>query len=202
MYERYLKRCIDFLLSSVGIILLLPILIIISFTIFIDDPGPIIFKQRRIGKNIEGEKNFFQIYKFRTMKMNAPKDTPTHLLKDPSIYITRIGAFLRKTSIDELPQIFNIWKGDMSAIGPRPALWNQDDLYAEREKYGANDIRPGLTGLAQINGRDELEIIAKAKLDGYYRKKMCLWLDIKCFFLTIFSVIKHDGVVEGSQDNR
>lgn len=150
------------------------------------------FRQKRIGKQ-----KYFNILKFRTMRIDTPKDCPTHLLKNPEQYITKVGAFLRKTSLDELPQIFNIFKGDMSVIGPRPALWNQDDLVAERDKYGANDVRPGLTGWAQVNGRDELPIPVKAKLDGEYAEKISFWFDVKCLFLTIASVVKSDGVVEG-----
>lgn len=158
-----------------------------------DSKGPVLFKQKRFGKN----KRFFYIYKFRTMYVDTPKDMPTHMLQDPSKCITKVGAFLRKTSLDELPQILNILKGDMSIVGPRPALWNQDDLIAERDRYGANDIPVGLTGWAQINGRDELPINIKAELDGYYAKNKSTWLDIKCIFLTVFSVFASDGVVEG-----
>lgn len=167
--------------------------IIISFAIVIDDPGPVLFTQKRVGKN----KKLFKILKFRSMKMNTPHDTPTHMLKNPDQYITRVGKFLRKTSLDELPQIFNILVGQMSIIGPRPALWNQDDLVAERDKYGANDVRPGLSGWAQINGRDELEIQVKARLDGEYVEKMSFAMDWKCFWKTIISVLKREGVVEG-----
>lgn len=167
--------------------------IIISFAIVIDDPGPVLFTQKRVGKN----KKLFKILKFRSVKMNTPHDTPTHMLKNPDQYITRVGKFLRKTSLDELPQIFNILVGQMSIIGPRPALWNQDDLVAERDKYGANDVRPGLSGWAQINGRDELEIQVKARLDGEYVEKMSFAMDWKCFWKTIISVLKREGVVEG-----
>lgn len=167
--------------------------IIISFAIVIDDPGPVLFTQKRVGKN----KKLFKILKFRSMKMNTPHDTPTHMLKNPDQYITRVGKFLRKTSLDELPQIFNILVGQMSIIGPRPALWNQDDLVAERDKYGANDVRPGLSGWAQINGRDELEIQVKARLDGEHVEKMSFAMDWKCFWKTIISVLKREGVVEG-----
>ena len=151
------------------------------------------FCQKRVGIN----KTHFNILKFRTMRIDTPKDTPTHLLSNPEQYITKVGSFLRKTSLDELPQIINILKGDMSIVGPRPALWNQFDLIAERDKYGANDVMPGLTGWAQINGRDELEIPVKAKLDGYYVKHLGFGMDLVCFFKTITSVLKHDGVVEG-----
>ena len=159
----------------------------------VDSKGPIIFKQKRVGK----DKSHFNIYKFRTMKVDTPKEMPTHLLENPDFFITKVGKFLRKTSLDELPQLFNILKGDMAVIGPRPALWNQYDLIEERDKYGANDIRPGLTGLAQISGRDELEIQEKAKLDGYYTEHISFGMDVKCFFGTITSVFKSDGVVEG-----
>lgn len=197
MYRNHIKRMIDFILSSVGIVVLIPFWIVIGIAIKMDDPGPIFFKQKRIAKDKNGEKQFFQIYKYRSMKMCTPHDTPTHLLENPEQYITKVGGFLRKTSLDELPQIFNIWKGEMSIIGPRPALWNQDDLYEERAKYNANNVLPGLTGWAQINGRDELEIDVKAKLDGDYIKNMSFIFDIKCFLGTIFSVLKSDGVVEG-----
>lgn len=165
----------------------------IALAIKIDSPGPVFFRQKRVGKN----KELFEILKYRTMRTDTPKDMPTHLLSDPDQYITKTGKFLRKSSLDELPQIYNIFAGKMSIIGPRPALWNQDDLIAERDKYGANDIAPGLTGLAQISGRDELEIPVKAKLDGEYVAKMGLSMDVKCFFGTIFSVLRSDGVVEG-----
>lgn len=197
IYKRYLKRLIDLILSGIGIVVLLPVWAILAVAIKIDDPGPILFRQKRIAQDKNGEKQFFQIYKYRSMKMCTPKDTPTHLLENPEQYITKVGAFLRKTSLDELPQIFNIFKGQMSVIGPRPALWNQDDLYAERAKYGANTLKPGLTGWAQINGRDELPIDVKAELDGQYVEKMSFAFDVKCFFGTITSVLKHDGVVEG-----
>ena len=193
MYKDGLKRGIDFLLSLVGIIVLSPIFLILCLAIKIDSKGPVIFKQKRVGKN----KSHFYIYKFRTMKVDTPKETPTHLLSNPDFFITRVGKFLRKTSLDELPQLFNILKGDMAVIGPRPALWNQYDLIEERDKYHANDIRPGLTGLAQISGRDELEIDYKARLDGQYTANITPWMDLKCFFGTIISVFKSEGVVEG-----
>lgn len=193
MYKDNLKRGIGFLLSLVGIIGLSPIFLILCILIKLDSKGPIIFKQKRIGKN----KSYFYIYKFRTMKVDTPQEIPTHLLLNPDVYITRVGRFLRKTSLDELPQLFNILKGEMAIIGPRPALWNQYDLIQEREKYQANDIRPGLTGIAQISGRDELEISRKAKLDGYYTANLTFWMDLKCFLGTIVSVFKKDGVVEG-----
>lgn len=193
IYNNYIKRVIDFILSLVGLILLSPVFIILCLWIKLDSKGPILFKQKRFGKN----KTFFYIYKFRTMRTDTPSDMPTHMLSDPDQYITRAGKFLRKTSLDELPQIINILKGEMAIIGPRPALWNQDDLIAERDRYHANDIKPGLTGWAQINGRDELEIEVKAKLDGDYVKHMSFLFGMKCFFGTITSVLKHDGVVEG-----
>ncbi|EOL06932.1 sugar transferase [Enterococcus faecium] len=193
MYKDGLKREIDFLLSLAGIIVLSPIFLILCLAIKIDSKGPVIFKQKRVGKN----KTHFYIYKFRTMKVDTPKETPTHLLSNPDFFITRVGKFLRKTSLDELPQLFNILKGDMAVIGPRPALWNQYDLIEERDKYHANDIRPGLTGLAQISGRDELEIDYKARLDGQYTANITPWMDLKCFFGTIISVFKSEGVVEG-----
>ena len=193
MYKAFFKRFFDIILSFFAIVLLLWLFIFISLAIVIDDPGPVFFKQRRVGKN----KKLFNILKFRSMKMNTPHDTPTHMLKNPEQYITRVGKFLRKTSLDELPQIFNIFVGQMSIIGPRPALWNQDDLIAERDKYGANDIRPGLSGWAQINGRDELEIPIKASLDGEYVEKMSFIMDIKCIWGTVVSVFKQEGVVEG-----
>ncbi|MGM0804983.1 MAG: sugar transferase [Bacillota bacterium] len=188
-----IKRLIDIILSLMGLIVLSPIYLILIIAIKIDSRGPVLFKQKRIGIN----KTYFNILKFRTMRIDTPKDTPTHLLENPEQYITKMGKFLRKTSLDELPQIWNIFVGQMSIIGPRPALWNQYDLIAEREKYGANDVLPGLTGWAQINGRDELPIEVKAKLDGEYVEKISLWTDIKCFFGTLVSVVKSDGVVEG-----
>lgn len=193
MYRKYIKRILDFVLSFIALIMLSPVFLIIAILIKLDSKGPVLFKQKRVGKN----KKHFYILKFRTMKVDTPKDTPTHMLQNPEKYITRVGKFLRKTSLDELPQIINILKGDMSIIGPRPALWNQYDLIAERDKYGANDVYPGLTGWAQINGRDELPIEVKARYDGEYVQKMSFWMDVKCFFRTIISVIKADGVVEG-----
>ncbi len=193
MYNNYLKRGIDFVLALCGLIVLSPLFLILCLWIKLDSKGPIFFKQKRVGKN----KIYFNILKFRTMYIDTPKDMPTHMLSNPDQYITKAGKFLRKTSLDELPQIINILKGEMAVIGPRPALWNQDDLIAERDKYHANDIRPGLTGWAQINGRDELEIDVKAKLDGEYVKRMSFLFDVKCFFGTITSVLKHEGVVEG-----
>lgn len=193
-----LKRLLDIIISGVAIIILSPILLGVSIAIKLDSNGPVLFKQKRVGKG----KKYFKIYKFRSMYVDAPSDMPTHLLEDPTAMITKVGGFLRKTSLDELPQLFNIFKGEMSIIGPRPALWNQYDLIEERDKYGANDVRPGLTGWAQINGRDELEIDVKAKLDGYYVAHMSFWLDFKCFFGTFISVLKSDGVVEGGPKNK
>ena len=191
-----IKRIIDIVLSGVGIIVLSPLLLVLCIAIKLDSPGPILFKQKRVGIH----KKHFMIYKFRTMRTDTPKDMPTHMLSNPEQYITRTGKFL-----DELPQIFNIFKGDMSIVGPRPALWNQYDLIAERDKYGANDVLPGLTGWAQINGRDELEIPVKAKLDGEYIAKYGFSMDLRCFFGTFLSVLRQDGVVEGgtgSMQNR
>lgn len=199
MYVRFFKRLIDIVLSGIGLIILAVPMLIVAILIRCEDPGPVIFKQKRIGKN----KKLFNLYKFRSMKMDTPHDMPTHMLSNPEQYILKVGGFIRKTSIDELPQLLNIFKGDMSIIGPRPALWNQDDLVYERDKYGANDIKPGLTGWAQINGRDELEIDVKAKLDGDYTTVLNsghfkgLVMDSRCFVGTIRSVLKHDGVVEG-----
>ena len=193
IYDRYVKRAIDIVLSFGGLVLLSPVYAAIAIAIKIDDPGPVLFTQKRVGQN----KEFFKIHKFRSMKMSTPHDVPTHMLGDPDQYITRVGKFLRKHSLDELPQIWDIFIGNMSIIGPRPALWNQDVLIAEREKYNANDVKPGLTGWAQINGRDELEIPAKAKLDGEYVEKESLLFDIKCFLGTVCKVAKDDSVVEG-----
>ncbi|HEL2221502.1 sugar transferase [Streptococcus suis] len=187
------KRILAIIISGSAIVILSPILLLIALAIKLDSRGPVLFKQKRVGKN----KKHFMIYKFRSMYVDAPSDMPTHLLQDPTAMITKVGAFLRKTSLDELPQLFNIFKGEMAIVGPRPALWNQYDLIEERDKYRANDIRPGLTGWAQINGRDELEIDEKSKLDGYYVENMGLLLDIKCFFGTFISVAKSEGVVEG-----
>ena len=193
MYKNGIKRVIDFILALCGLVILSPIFIILCIWIKIDSRGPILFKQKRIGIN----KTYVNIFKFRTMYINTPKDIPTHMLKDPDQFITKAGKFLRKTSLDELPQIINILKGEMAIIGPRPALWNQDDLIEERDKYHANDVRPGLTGWAQIHGRDELEIQIKAKLDGEYIECISFLFDLKCFFGTIVSVLKSDGVIEG-----
>lgn len=188
-----IKRFLDFLISILGIVILSPVFLVIILLIKLDSRGPVLFKQRRIGIN----KKEFDILKFRTMRIDTPKDRPTHLLDNPEAYITKVGGFLRKTSLDELPQIINIIKGEMSIIGPRPALWNQFDLIKERDKYKANDVIPGLTGWAQINGRDELAIEVKAEYDGEYVEHMSLIFDVKCFFLTIVKVLKKDGVVEG-----
>ena len=188
-----IKRIIDIIISLFGLIILSPLFLVLIFAIKLDSKGPILFKQKRVGIY---KKNFY-ILKFRTMSINTPKDIPTHLLENPEQWITKVGVFLRKTSLDELPQILNILVGDMSIIGPRPALWNQYDLIEERDKYGANDVPVGLTGWAQINGRDELEIEVKAKLDGEYTQKIGVLMDLRCFFGTIFSVLRSDGVVEG-----
>lgn len=192
MYKNFIKRFFDIIFSLLGMIILLPLFLCVAVAIKIDDEGPVFFKQKRVG----ARKSHFWLYKFRSMKTNTP-DVPTHLFNESEKYISRVGRFIRKMSIDELPQLWNIFKGDMSIIGPRPALWNQDDLIAEREKYGANDIRPGLTGLAQISGRDEIEIPVKAKLDGEYVERLSFGFDCKCFFRTIAAVLKSNGVVEG-----
>ena len=193
MYQKYAKRLIDLLLSACAIVVLSPVYLLICIAIVADDPGPVFFRQKRVGIH----KTHFLILKFRTMKVSTPKDVPTHLLENPEQYITRVGKFLRKTSLDELPQIFQIFTGQMAIIGPRPALWNQFDLIAERDKYGANDVRPGLTGWAQINGRDELPIDVKARFDGEYVQNLSFAFDCKCFFGTIRSVLRSEGVVEG-----
>lgn len=192
-YEKYIKRGLDVLLSFGGLVVLSPVFLILAVAIYIDDPGPILFTQKRTGKN----KQYFKLHKFRSMKMCTPHDKPTHMLENPEFYITRVGKFLRAHSLDELPQIWDIFIGNMSVIGPRPGLWNQDLLTAERDKYGANDVRPGLTGWAQINGRDELEIPDKAKLDGYYCEKLSLGMDLKCFFGSVGVFGGDDSVVEG-----
>lgn len=193
LFYTKVKRVLDFVLSLGACVILSPVLLVLCIAIKIDSRGPVLFKQKRVGIH----KTCFPIYKFRTMRIDTPKDMPTHLLTNPDQYITKAGHFLRRSSLDELPQLFNILKGDMSFVGPRPALWNQDDLVAEREKYGANDVMPGLTGWAQINGRDELEIPVKAKLDGEYVKRMSFGFDVKCFLGTFSSVLRADGVVEG-----
>ena len=193
MYQNYIKRGIDFLLSLIALVLFSPLFLILCIWIKLDSKGPILFKQKRVGK----DKTYFYILKFRTMYVDTPKDMPTHLLANPDQYITKAGRFLRKTSLDELPQILNILKGDMAIIGPRPALWNQYDLIEERDRYHANEIKPGLSGWAQINGRDELEIEVKAKLDGEYVERSSFLFDVKCLIKTITSVLRSDGVVEG-----
>ena len=193
MYRNCIKRILAIVLSLAGIIALGWLLILLSIAIKLDSPGPVLFRQKRVGLG----KSHFYILKFRTMRIDTPKDMPTHLLVNPQQYITRVGRFLRKTSLDELPQLFNILVGHMAIIGPRPALWNQFDLIEERDRYGANDVRPGLTGWAQINGRDELPIDVKARLDGEYVEKLSFLFDVKCFLGTIRAVLSHDGVVEG-----
>ncbi|MDE6469724.1 MAG: sugar transferase [Eubacterium sp.] len=193
IYNKVFKRILDIVISFGGLVVLSPLFVGLVLAIKIDDPGPALFVQKRVGK----DKNYFKLHKFRSMKMSTPHDAPTHMLENPEQYITKVGGFIRKHSFDELPQIWDIFVGNMSIIGPRPALWNQDYLTAERDKYGANDVKPGLTGWAQINGRDELEIEDKAKLDGEYVEKLSFAFDVKCFFGSIFSVIKNEGVVEG-----
>lgn len=193
MYEKYIKRGLDVLLSFGGLVVLSPVFLAIIIAIKIDDPGPVLFTQKRIGKN----KQYFKLHKFRSMKMCTPHDKPTHMLENPDQYITKVGKFLRTHSLDELPQIWDIFIGNMSVIGPRPGLWNQDLLTAERDKYGANDVRPGLTGWAQINGRDELEIPEKAKLDGEYVEKLSFGMDVKCFLGSVGVFGGDDSVVEG-----
>lgn len=187
------KKVIDRILAGIGLVVLSPLFLILIIAIKLDSQGPIFFRQKRVGIH----KTYFEILKFRTMRIDTPKDMPTHMLKNPDQYITKVGRFLRKTSLDELPQIMNILKGDMAIVGPRPALWNQYDLIEERDKYGANDVLPGLTGWAQINGRDELEIPVKAKLDGDYVAKMSFGMDVRCILGTVVSVVRQDGVVEG-----
>ena len=196
MYK-FFKRTLDIVLSFIGMIVLSPFFLLLVLAIKLDSKGPVLFKQKRVGLH----KKHFYILKFRTMRIDTPKDTPTHLLENPEQWITKVGKFLRKTSLDELPQIWNIFVGDMSIIGPRPALWNQYDLIAERDRYGANDVLPGLTGWAQIHGRDELPIAKKAELDGYYIQHLSFGLDVRCFFGTIKSVAKSEGVVEGGTGN-
>jgi len=192
----YIKRIIDFILSFIGLVILGPLIISLALIIKLDSKGPVFFKQKRVGK----DKKYFNILKFRTMRTDTPSEMPTHMLENPDTFITRSGRFLRKTSLDELPQIINILKGEMSIIGPRPALWNQHDLIEERDRYGANDIYPGLTGWAQINGRDELPIDVKSKLDGEYVGRIGFRFDVEIFFKTVFSVLKSDGVVEGTSE--
>ena len=193
MYQSFLKRALDLLLSGIGLLLAGIPMLIVAAVIKAEDPGPAVFRQKRVGIH----KTYFTLYKFRSMKMSTPHDVPTHQLENPEQYLLKSGKFIRKYSIDELPQLLNIFRGDMSIIGPRPALWNQDDLIAERDRYGANDVKPGLTGWAQINGRDELEIPVKAKLDGDYAKNISFLFDCRCFFGTFFKVLRHEGVFEG-----
>ena len=193
MYKKFFKRLIDLVLSGMALLILWFPMLIIAVIVKCDSKGPVFFWQKRVGLH----KETFMMPKFRSMYTETPANMPTHMLQDPDQWLTKAGRILRKTSLDELPQILSIFTGKMSIIGPRPALWNQDDLIAERDKYGANDVRPGLTGWAQINGRDELEIDLKAKLDGEYVEKMSFLFDCKCFFGTITSVLRHDGVVEG-----
>ena len=193
MYKRFGKRALDLLLSGLGLIVLSPLFLIISIAIKAEDPGPVFFRQKRVGIH----KTYFNIVKFRSMRQDTPHDMPTHLLNDPQRWITKIGRFLRKTSLDELPQIAQIFTGKMSIIGPRPALWNQYDLIAQRDQYGANDITPGLTGWAQVNGRDELEIEEKARLDGEYAQNISFGMDMKIFWMTVKNVLRGSGVVEG-----
>ncbi len=191
----HVKRILDFLLSLLALVVLSPLLLVLAVIIRATSPGPVFFRQKRVGQY----KSHFMIYKYRTMRTDAPKDQPTHLLKDPNAYITPVGRFLRRSSLDELPQLFNILRGEMSLVGPRPALWNQFDLIAERDKYGANDVRPGLTGWAQINGRDELPIDVKARLDGEYVKRMSFFFDTRCILGTVIKVMRSEGIVEGVQ---
>ena len=193
MYKRFGKRALDLLLSGLGLIVLSPLFLIISIAIKVEDPGPVFFRQKRVGIH----KTYFNIVKFRSMRQDTPHDMPTHLLNDPQRWITKTGRFLRKTSLDELPQIAQIFTGKMSIIGPRPALWNQYDLIEERDKYGANDVTPGLTGWAQVNGRDELEIEEKARLDGEYAQNISFGMDMKIFWMTVKNVLRGSGVVEG-----
>lgn len=195
MYQKFWKRVFDLILSALAIIVLSPVLAIVAVWIKADSRGPVFFKQKRVGK----DKTYFQILKFRTMYVDTPADMPTHLLQNAEAMITKSGRFLRRSSLDELPQLFNIFLGQMSIVGPRPALWNQEDLIAERDKYGANALVPGLTGWAQVNGRDELPIAVKARFDGEYVKMIGLWTDIRILFATAFGVLKADGIVEGQQ---
>ncbi len=199
-YRNIGKSILDRLIGLIGLLILSPLNLLISLAIKIDDPGPVLFKQRRVGKKKNGMLTYFNILKFRTMRTDTPHDVPTHMLSDPDQWITRVGRFLRRTSLDELPQIWNIAVShDISIVGPRPALWNQDDLIAEREKYGANDVMPGLTGWAQINGRDELSIQEKARYDGEYVRKLSFLFDFRCFFGTILPVLRQSGIKEGKK---
>ena len=193
MYRRFIKRALDVVLSAAGTLLLSPLFLLIAAAVKAEDRGPVFFTQRRVGRG----KRCFNILKFRTMRVDTPHDMPTHLLRDPERWITRVGRFLRRTSLDELPQILQILSGKMSIVGPRPALWNQEDLIAARDRYGANDLTPGLTGWAQVNGRDELEIEEKARYDGEYAARLSFGFDVKIFLLTIVSVLRRRGVVEG-----
>lgn len=193
MYKNFIKRGLDMVLSLTGLILASWLYLILAVLVFVSDPGPVFFGQKRVGK----DKTHFILWKFRSMKMSTPHDVPTHMLENPEQYITGVGRFLRKSSLDEIPQLWNILKGDMSVIGPRPALWNQYDLIAERDKYGANDVRPGLSGWAQIHGRDELDIQIKARLDGEYVSRLSFLFDCRCFFGTAIHAFRGDGVVEG-----
>ncbi len=197
MYN-HVKRILDFALSALAMAVLSPLMLALAVIIKVTSPGPVFFRQKRVGRN----KTHFMIYKFRTMRTDAPKDMPTHMLQNPEAFITPIGRFLRKSSLDELPQLINIFKGEMAVVGPRPALWNQYDLIAERDKYGANALRPGLTGWAQINGRDELPIDVKARLDGEYVRRMNFAFDVRCVVGTVFSVARAEGVVEGAQNRK
>ena len=203
-YIRVVKRGLDKLFSFFAMLLLFPLYVLVSVVIFADDPGPVLFRQKRVGRN----KHYFELHKFRSMKRSAPHDVPTHMLQDPDQYLLRTGRLIRRSSLDELPQLWDIFRGKMSLVGPRPALWNQDDLVTEREKYGANDVLPGLTGWAQVNGRDELEIPDKAKLDGDYVRALqgggfgAFAMDTRCFFRTILSVLRRDGVLEGEQNRK
>ena len=194
----HLKRILGFLLALMALVLLSPLLLVLAVVIRATSPGPVFFRQKRVGLG----KSHFMIYKFRTMRTDAPKDQPTHLLKDPAAYITPVGRFLRRSSLDELPQLLNIIKGEMAVVGPRSALWNQFDLIAERDKYGAHDVRPGLTGWSQINGRDELPIDVKARLDGEYVRRMSFGFDVRCVLGTVLKVLRSDGVVEGTQSGK
>lgn len=194
LYGGFIKRFLDIVLSLVGLVLLSPLFLLVALAIYFDDPGPVVFTQKRFGQN----KRFFMLHKFRSMKTDTPQDIPTHLMENPEQHITRVGGFIRKYSLDELPQIWDILVGNMSIVGPRPALWNQDDLIEAREPYGANSLRPGLTGWAQINGRDELPIPVKAQLDGEYAKNLSFSMDLKCFLGTISAVVSHKGYAEGA----
>ena len=198
MYERYIKRFLDIVISLTALIVLSPVLLVVAILIKLDSPGPILFAQKRFGRN----RTFFQIYKFRSMRTDTPKDVPTDALKGANSFITPLGNVLRKTSLDELPQLWNILRGDMSLIGPRPALWNQDDLMALRDQYGASMIRPGLSGWAQVNGRDAIELDKKARFDGEYASRVSFAFDLKCLWLTIVKVIRREDIVEGAYDSK